>query len=103
MPPGQADERKTPKLPLPAVLSAISSPTRWMILRELAQNGQCAVVELAERLNETPTGVSKHMRVLLDAGIVDVGRNRLYSIKGEFMVDAKTVDLGWCALRLQSG
>ena len=91
-----------PGLPLPNVLSTISSPTRWAILRELAGGDQAAVVELAERLGETATGISKHMAVLRDAGVVNLGRNRLYSLPAGCILDKghRIVDFGWCVLRL---
>ena len=91
-----------PSLPLPNVLSAICSPTRWAILRELAGGDQVAVVELAERLGETATGISKHMAVLRNAGVVNVGRNRLYSLSPACKADEeqRIIDFGWCVLRL---
>ena len=91
-----------PGVPLANVLSAISSPTRWAILRELATGDQMAVVELAELLRETPTGISKHMAVLRDAGVVNLGRNRLYSLPAGCILDKehRIVDFGWCVLRL---
>ena len=91
-----------PSVPLPNVLSAISSATRWAILRELATGNQMAVVELAERLDETATGISKHMGVLREAGVVNLGRNRLYSLPAGCILDRehRIVDFGWCVLRL---
>lgn len=96
-------ERK-PVLRLHTVLSVISSPTRWRILREMANGDQVAVVELAERLGETPAGISKHMAVFRDSGMVNLGRNRLYSLGEQFIVDKeqRTVDFGWCVLRLNA-
>lgn len=93
-----------PAIPLESLLSAISSPTRWAILRELASGDQVAVVELAERLGETATGISKHMAVLRDAGVVNLGRNRLYSLPAAFLFDKdqRIVDFGWCVLRLSA-
>ena len=63
-----------------------------------------AVVELAERLGETATGISKHMAVLRDAGVVNLGRNRLYSLTASCILDKEhgIVDFGWCVLRLKA-
>ena len=95
---------RQPVLPLAGVLAAIASPTRWAILREMADGRPFAVVELAERLRETPTGISKHMAVLRNSGIVDLGRNRCYSISPAFLADKtkRIVDFGWCLLRLDT-
>lgn len=94
-----------PTLALEAVLSAIGSTNRWAILRMLASGNQLAVVEMAEELGLTSTAVSKQMAVLLNAGIVSVGRNRLYSMSPRFIVstDERVVDFGWCVLRLNAG
>jgi len=94
-----------PVVPLESLLSAIASPTRWDILRELAGGDQCAVVELADRLGRSPTAISKHMTVLLKAKMVNLGRNRLYSIAPPFIADKeqRILDFGWCLLRLSAG
>ena len=93
-----------PILPLATVLSAIATPNRWAILRLLASGNQVAVVEMAEQLGLTATAVSKHMAVLLNAGIVSLGRNRLYSMNPQFIVSTedRVVDFGWCVLRLNA-
>lgn len=103
----------TPVLPLSAkpvlrleqVLAVILSETRWAILRELAAGKQMAVVELAELLGQTPAGISKHMGVLRENDFVNLGRNRLYSLRPDVIVDrdSRVLDFGWCVLRLNAG
>ena len=94
-----------PVLPLEQVLAVILSETRWAILRELAAGKQMAVVELAELLGQTPAGISKHMGVLRENNFVNLGRNRLYSLRPDVIVDrdSRVIDLGWCVLRLNAG
>ena len=94
--------RNKPVLKLESVLAAISSPTRWAVLRELASGNPLAVVELAVVLGQTPAGMSKHMGVLRDNQVVNLGRNRLYSLPPQFILDRKQriVDFGWGVLRL---
>lgn len=93
-----------PILSLEAVLSAIASPTRWAILRELATGDQLMVVELSDRLGATAAGMSKQMAVLRESGVVIVGRNRLYEIDPRFIADKqeRILDFGWCLLRLNA-
>ena len=57
--------------------------TRLAILRTLLQEGELNVGELVERLSTTQANVSKHLRVLLAAGIVGrraVGTAAYYSV-----------------------
>jgi len=64
-------------------LEAISEPRRREILARLAELGSVSVSELAETMPVSRPAVSQHLRVLLDAGIVDErrdGRRRLYRI-----------------------
>ncbi|MEP6811180.1 MAG: metalloregulator ArsR/SmtB family transcription factor [Chthoniobacterales bacterium] len=102
MPSSIGDAAAPPVLILDRVLSAIASPMRWAILRELASGRPYAVVELAELLGQSQTSISKHMTFLREAGITEVGRNRLYSIPSAFLPDKehRILDLGWCVLRL---
>lgn len=64
-----------------------------------------ALVEMAEQLGLTSPAVSKHMAVLLNAGIVSLGRNRLYAMNPHFIVSTaeRVVGFGWCVLRLSAG
>lgn len=95
----------TPFLPLENALSAVGSPVRWRILSELATGEQLMVAEIAERIGQNPDTTGKQLAVLRDAGIVTVGRNRLYRLQPQFIVDPaqRLVDLGWCLLRLNTG
>ena len=53
---------------------------------ELLREGERGVGELVERLGLSQPGVSKHLRVLREAGLVEVrpeGRRRWYGLRAE--------------------
>ena len=59
--------------PLSATLFALADPTRRAILARLAQ-GEATVGELGKPFAITPPAVTKHLRVLREAGLVTQGR-----------------------------
>jgi DNA-binding transcriptional ArsR family regulator len=68
-----------------ATFDALSEPMRRRIL-ELLRDGERGVGELVERLGLSQPGVSKHLRVLREAGLVRVrpdGRRRWYGLRAE--------------------
>lgn len=60
--------------PLSTTFAALADPTRRAILARLAQ-GEATVTELATPFAMSLPGVSKHLRVLRDAGLVTQGRD----------------------------
>jgi len=54
---------------LDAVFSALSDPTRRTILEQLSK-GQHSVTELADPHDMSMPAISKHLRVLEDAGLI---------------------------------
>ena len=52
------------------VLKALAHPTRLLIVEELAESEQC-VQELQSKIDANMSTVSKHLKILKDAGIVD--------------------------------
>jgi len=60
--------------PLSMTLAALADPTRRAILERLA-GGEATVNTLAEPLQMTLPGVSKHLKVLQKAGLVVQGRD----------------------------
>ena len=59
---------------------ALADPTRRRVFGRVAA-GPCSVTEIARELPVSRPAVSQHLRVLLDAGLVDVrrqGRERFY-------------------------
>jgi len=53
-----------------AVLEAITDPTRRRIL-DAVRGGECSVGELVEIVGMHQPGVSRHLKVLRDAGLVE--------------------------------
>jgi DNA-binding transcriptional ArsR family regulator len=68
-----------------STLSALAEPTRLQIV-ELLRAKPRAVGEIVERLGLRQPQVSKHLRVLSDAGLVEVravAQQRIYSLRAE--------------------
>ncbi|MGH2471106.1 MAG: ArsR/SmtB family transcription factor [Candidatus Limnocylindria bacterium] len=68
-----------------ATLSALAEPNRLAIV-ELLRRKPRAVGEIVERLRLRQPQVSKHLRVLSDAGLVGVravAQQRIYSLRAE--------------------
>lgn len=59
---------------LSSTFAALADPTRRAILARLAR-GEASVTELAQPFDMSVRAVSKHLRVLEDAGLVTVGRD----------------------------
>ena len=70
-----------------AVFSALAHPTRRQILTVLrARGGSATSGELAQRFDCAWPTTTRHLKVLVDAGLVAVtkrGRNRSYQLKIE--------------------
>ena len=65
--------------------AALAEPHRRRIL-DLLRDGERPAGELVERLALSQPGVSKHLKVLREAGLVAVrpdGRRRLYALRAE--------------------
>ena len=87
-------------LPLDRILSGISSPVRWSILKELAKGEPLPSAELARRLGMGDSAMSKQMAVMRHCGMV-VMRYGHYALPGGVLSDdGKTADFGCVVLRL---
>jgi DNA-binding transcriptional ArsR family regulator len=65
--------------------AALAEPHRREIL-DLLRDGERSVNDLVDRLRISQPGVSKHLRVLREAGLVDVrpeGRVRWYGLRAQ--------------------
>ena len=69
--------------------TVLAEPTRRSIL-DLLRTDERAVNDLVEELHLSQPAVSKHLRVLRDAGLVDVradGARRIYRLRLEPLVE----------------
>ncbi len=67
------------------LFQTLADPTRLQILAALRE-GECAVGDLVKRVDIQQSGVSRHLRILHEAGLVKVrpdGQRRLYSLREE--------------------
>ncbi len=68
-----------------AAFETLADPTRRRIVEALL-SGERAVNDLVAEVDIQQSGVSRHLRILLDAGFVQVradGQKRLYSLRPE--------------------
>lgn len=67
------------------VFETLADPTRRRLVEAL-RGGELAVNDLVERVDIQQSGVSRHLRILQEAGFVQVrpeGTKRLYSLRPE--------------------
>jgi len=67
------------------ILDVIAEPTRRRIL-DAVRDSECSVNDLVEQVGMHQPGVSRHLKVLRDAGLVDVRRDaqrRMYRLRPE--------------------
>jgi DNA-binding transcriptional ArsR family regulator len=76
-------------MPALGVLDVIAEPTRRRIL-DVVRGGERSVGDLVDELGMHQPGVSRHLRVLRDAGLVEVRRHaqrRLYRLRPEPLME----------------
>jgi len=64
---------------------ALADPARLRIVQTM-KAGECAVGDIVARMDIEQSGVSRHLRILAEAGIVQMrpdGQKRLYSLRKE--------------------
>lgn len=88
------------------ILKALADRTRMRLVKNLLGD-RASVNELADELGISQYNISKHLRVLKQAGIVDseaVGARREYSIADQFRErlarEGNTLDFGCCTFRM---
>lgn len=72
-----------------ATIEVLAEPSRRQILDSL-RDGELPVQELTQRLGLSQPAVSKHLRVLREAGLVAVrpaGQRRLYRLRTEPLIE----------------
>ena len=93
-----------PRPALEAIATALASITRWQILSALSTGEALMVTEIAERIGISPNLTSRHLAGMREAGLVVVGRNRLYQIPKQYLPSPgqRVVDFSHCLLRLDA-
>lgn len=87
------------------MLKALADETRWRIVRELL-NEPLTVGEITERLEVSQYNVSKHLRILREAGIVEAEKDGKHvhcvvaeSFRKKLSKDQSLLDLGCCTFK----
>jgi DNA-binding transcriptional ArsR family regulator len=88
-----------------AALKALGELNRMRIVRLLLKT-QLSVNEVGERLKMSQYNVSKHLKILRAAGLVEMeqhGKQRLYTVtrdlKAHLRTNANVLELGCCTFR----
>lgn len=78
-------------MPLPTVFAALADPTRLAIVSRLSR-GEATMGELARPHQLTPPAMTKHVGVLVDAGVVErrkVGRTVVCTLRPQALSEAQ--------------
>ena len=107
-PAGTAESGAGPVLDPITALSALANEWRWEMVWRMASGEELIATDLARELGRDFDGVSKHLRVLRDAGVVDarVGEDRrltVFFIPAAFRPEPGVLDYGFCRLRRSAG
>lgn len=94
-----------PKLDPVTVFAMLGSELRWQLLRLLASGTARTASDLAAEVGRDFDGVSKHLRLMREAGVLasQPGEDRrltYYFIPAEFRREAGVLDFGVCRARL---
>ena len=94
-----------PGLPVAERLKRNSDKIRWPIIKLLADGTPRTATDVASALGRDFDGISKHLRIMRDAGVVDAGpgedrRLLFFSIPPEKRRVAGVLDYGVCTIRL---
>ena len=88
-----------------AALKALGELNRMRIVRLLLKE-QLGVNQISERLEMSQYNVSKHLRILKEAGLVEMekeGQQRLYAVvprlKNQLAANKNVLELGCCTFR----
>ncbi len=65
---------ESPDLSLDFAFAALADPTRRAILRQLA-GGEASVTDIAARFPISQPAISRHLRVLEEAGLIETARH----------------------------
>lgn len=84
------------------LFASLGDPTRLALVQRLSDGGPASISVLAERFAMTRQGVTKHLQVLADAGVIAgtrEGRERVWTLNPARFAEARlTLDAiarGW--------
>lgn len=75
------------------VFAALGDPTRLALVSRLCRDAPCSIAQLAAEAPITRQGITKHLRVLEQAGLVRtemIGRERVYELEAKPLAQAET-------------
>ena len=85
-----------------SALKALGDETRLRILRLLMLD-RLSVNEISEHLGVSEYNVSKHLRIMREAGLLEIekqGQQRFYRVVEKFKSQDPVLDLGCCTFRI---
>ncbi|MGC3991216.1 MAG: winged helix-turn-helix domain-containing protein [Chthoniobacteraceae bacterium] len=85
--------------------AALGGKVRWPIIQMLASGRPMSATEVASALHRDFDGVSKHLRILREAGVIasttgDDRRMVLFQIPAENRPEPGILDYGFCRVRI---
>ncbi len=105
MPQGSAPGLVTPPASLPDFFAALGNPLRWEMVKLLATGSAMSATAMAEALHRDFDGVSKHLHILRNAGVLSwrAGEDRRQALY--FIPEANrrldgALDYGSCVIRM---
>jgi DNA-binding transcriptional ArsR family regulator len=83
------------------LMMIVSHPRRLAILKVLSDGDGYGIGDLAPLVHCSTPNVSRHMLLLKQAGLVSIGRGKLYRLQPYYISEPrKVLDFGHCILRL---
>jgi DNA-binding transcriptional ArsR family regulator len=84
------------------LFAALGDQTRLGLLERLARGGPASISTLADNFRVTRQGVTKHLLVLADAGIIEgrrLGREHVWALNPDRLIEARRhleiITRGW--------
>mgnify|MGYP001165607920 FL=1 len=90
--PAKASAIAAPREAVAGVFAALGDPTRLKLVAVLCAGGAFSIAQLTAGTDISRQGVTKHLQVLAEAGVVSdtrQGRERLYQLEPARIEDAK--------------
>jgi DNA-binding transcriptional ArsR family regulator len=84
------------------IFAALGDPTRLALIEQLSHGGPASISSLANRQAMTRQGVTKHLHVLADAGLIDGsrhGREQVWTLNPQRLAEGRrhidSIAAGW--------